>query len=403
MKKLFIYSLLILQILLGFSVLGSSLQNNVVIGNVTDEAGVPVQNVKVSVAGSEFYISDAQGKFKMNPKKKLMMPFDIEIIKKGFKLEEFSFDDSDNELEVILKKTGQTEENLVTVRFFDKNLELKNAKVTIDGLNYTTDKRGDVSLKSQFSEKSKVMVEGYDLAGITYSEKEKIFKVAENKKAKGNVQTEIRETIAPEEENEEDDKEDTLSPQQLSEKVFKQYQGDFDELTNEIIAERIRVEGNNKKIRDEIVAITTRLQNEKNLTKEQRVALQKYVEKLENTLLENTIAFQKSQERTNFLISRLKNIIMEKDSINAQALKKNIVVEKKLRITERKAKRNLIVFSIITAALLLLAIVFYSIAVKMRKQRRALMKSNEEMQGIKDQLAVSLDIIEEQKKQLGRH
>jgi hypothetical protein len=399
MKKLFTYSVLILQTFLSFSILASSLQNNTIIGSVIDEAGVPVQNVKVSVAGSEFYTSDAQGKFKMNPKKKLMMPFDIDIIKKGFKLEEFSFDDSDNEIEVILKKVGLAEEKEVTVRFFDKNQELKNTKVTIDGKNYITDKRGIVLLKSQFSEKSKVSAEGYDLAGIVYNEKEKVFKVSENKKVVEHVSTEPKEEAVLE--NEKTD--DTLSPKELSEKVFKQYQGDFDELTNEIIAERIRVEGNNKKIRDEIVAITNRLQNEKNLTKEQRVALQKYVEKLENTLLENTIAFQKSQERTNFLISRLKNIIMEKDSINAQALKKNAVVEKQLRITERKFKRNLIVFSIITAALLLLAIVFYSIAVKMRKQKRELMKSNEEMQGIKDRLAVSLELIEEQKKQLGRH
>jgi hypothetical protein len=193
---------------------------------------------------------------------------------------------------------------------------------------------------------------------------------------------------------------DTLPRKSLNEQVFEQYKGDFDELTNQIIAERIRVEGSNKKIRDEIIAITDRLQNEKNLTKAQRKSLQKYVEKLETTLLENTIAFQKSQERTNFLISKLKNIIAEKDAINTKALERIKVVEKENRITQRKFKRNLIVFSIITCALLLLAIVFYSIAVKMRKQKKELMKSNEEMEGIKEQLAKSLILIEEQKKQI---
>jgi hypothetical protein len=400
MRNLFIYSVLILQFLSIFSSLGSSLQNNIVIGTVIDEDGVPVQNAKVSVAGSEFYISDAKGQFKMNPKKKLMMPFDVDIIKKGFKLEEFTLSDSENEIEVILKKVGKAEENEVVARIFDSNQQvLKNAKVVIDGKNYITDKNGNVSVKAPLSEKSKVTMEGYELAGIAYNEKEKIFKISENKKAVQNIANETGEPITLEKNTSADT---VLSQKDLNEQVFKQYQGDFDDLTNEIIAERIRVEGNNKKIRDEIVGLTNRLQNEKNLTKEQRLALQKNVAKLEATLLENTIAFEKSQERTNFLISKLKNIIMEKDSINIKALEKIAVVEKQQRITERKFKRNLIVFSIITAALLLLAIVFYSIAVKMRKQKKALMKSNEEMHGIKEQLAVSLKLIEEQKQQLGK-
>jgi membrane protein insertase Oxa1/YidC/SpoIIIJ len=110
--------------------------------------------------------------------------------------------------------------------------------------------------------------------------------------------------------------------------------------------------------------------------------LQAQVVKMENMVIENTLSFQKSQERTNFLILKLKNTISEKDSIYVKALKKIALVEKDNRITTRKSNRNLIIFSIITCALLILAMVFYTIATKMRKQRRELMKLNMEMQTI---------------------
>ena len=203
---------------------------------------------------------------------------------------------------------------------------------------------------------------------------------------------------------------DSISANNLKQKItYEQYKGGIEEVTMQIKAEQLRVEGNNKKIRDEIIAITDRLKTEKNLSPEQRKDLKSQVDRMEAIVLENTLAFQKSQERTNFLILNLKNIISEKDSNYSNALKKIAVVEKENRITARKFKRNLIIFSIITIALLILAIVFYSIAVKMRKQRKALLKTNKEMLGIKELLEIKInemnaknELIAEQNKLLGK-
>lgn len=310
-----------------------------------DESGLPVENVQVSIDGGEYLFSDLEGEFTLVLKKELVMPFDVTILKSGYTMKEFSFDESSNKMEIVLNTIKASKQ---------ENIVLKDKENVLKGVE------SDAGLTSDAREAKQRNIPA-----------------------------------------------DTIAQVQLNEKVFKQYQGDFDELTNEIIAERIRVEGNNKKITEEISAITNRLEHEKNLSKEQRNELQKYLGKLESTLLENTIAFQKSQERTNFLIQKLKTIIMEKDSIHSKALQKIAVVEKESRKIERKFKRNIIVFSIITAALLLLAIVFYSIAIKMKKQRKELMKANEEMHGIKDQLAKSIvelkdqnKLLEEQKRQL---
>ncbi len=386
--------------------LGSPLQTKTAIGTVVDESGAPVPNVNVSVAGSEFYLTDAQGSFKMAVNKKLTLPFKVVVIKEGYQLKTFTLADSELEIEIVVKKVPVLK--TIAIRFQEENKKaIQETKVTIDGDAYKTDRQGKVVLENgiPFSKKSTLSIEGYQVQGTGYNEKENVFEVSASKKAKAEpVQTTEKEkeviTVV---------ETDTLSQELLSKKVFMEYKGGVEEVTKEIIAEQIRVEGNNEKIRNEILNITERLQKEKNLSPEQRKELNNQVINMETMVLENTKAFEKSQERTNFLILKLKSAISEKDFKYEQALKKIALVEKENRITERKFRRNLIIFSIITCTLLLLAIVFYSIARKMRNHRKELMQSNQEMLGIKDLLAKRTEelqaqavLIEEQQKQLGK-
>jgi len=133
---------------------------------------------------------------------------------------------------------------------------------------------------------------------------------------------------------------DSLSTEKLNQKVYKEYKDGFEEVTKELIAEQIRVEGNNEKIRNEILGITKRLENEKNLNPEQRKELNRQVEKMEIMVLENTKAFQKSQERTNLLILKLKSAINEKDLIYEQALKKIALIEKEKESPNENSKET---------------------------------------------------------------
>jgi len=157
------------------------------------------------------------------------------------------------------------------------------------------------------------------------------------------------------------------------------------------LEERKRLEDSNEKIQEEINKITARLRDEQNLTKAQRKDLQAYLERLNNILKENSIAFHKSQEKTTFLIHKLQAALAQKDSINIATLKRAEKAEKERNITDRKFRRNLIVFSIITCALLILAVVFYAIAAKMKKQRKDLLKANEELQRIKQNMPHTME------------
>lgn len=366
-------------------------------GKVLDRSGKPVPGIKISVDGGQFYQSNDKGAFSFTPPQALVMPFEVTISKKGYKLDKFVFDDSENEIEVTVKKSGKPAEEAkpFLARIYDQNgLMLKNLTATIDNNKITSDAKGNfiIKLESDFNEYSKVELEGYTTQSIVYNEKEKWYKIT--------VQ-QITEPVVPVLQTD-----TVVLPQPQIQvpirenNVFSQYRDELKNLTNEIIAERVRLEGNNKKIRDEIISITSRLHYEKKLSKKQRKELAAYVTNLEHTLIENTRVFEQSQQRTTFLIEKLQSIILEKDSINAEAIRKIELVQKEKMKVERKAKRNLIVFSIITVALLILAMVFYGIAVKMRKQRKEFMKINENYEDVKKELAEHKTIIAMQKKQL---
>ncbi len=398
--------LLLLSIIFIFSNNNAFSQNIKISGKVITEDGLPIKNVKILVAESAYNLSDSEGNFNFYSNKKLTMPFKVTIIKEGFQMKTFSLSESGTDIEIIIEKNSKGLGKEISIKFYDdKKNTLNNVKVTIDGYRYLTDNKGFILTKRPFLEKSIVLVEGYEVAEINFNEIKKIVEVSSIKNTNA---PSVKAITSIKNQDKNDKLLDTISQESLKQKItYEAYKGGIEEVTMQIKAEQIRVEGNNKKIRDEIITITDRLKNEKNLSDEQRNELKGQVNRMESIVLENTIAFQKSQERTNFLILNLKNIISEKDSNYNNALKKIAFVEKENRITVRKFNRNLIIFSIISIALLILAMVFYAIAVKMRKQRKELIKSNKEMLGVKELLELKLlemnvqrQLIEEQQQRL---
>jgi signal transduction histidine kinase len=187
------------------------------------------------------------------------------------------------------------------------------------------------------------------------------------------------------------DIDENLIPTEIKKDLhFEKYKEEINQIVADLKEERRRLEESNKKIQNDIQNISDRLSKEKNLSPEQREELQAHALTLEKQMRENTMAFSRNQEKTAKLINTLREVILEKDALIKEA-------ERKREIAEKKLNRNLIIFSIISFALLLLAIVFYTIAYKMRKQKNDLIISNSELIKARNELFEKMEEVNVQK------
>jgi hypothetical protein len=403
--KYYLVSLLITILFpITFSVAASTDSIKVV---VLDEKEAPVSDVKVFIEGNGPFVSNKSGTFNFLPSKKLVLPFNLRIDKHGFELEEFMYMESDREIEVRLKK-ATTFQNEFSLMILIGNFPTPNLTFNYNGKNYTTDKGGNVRIPEKKFDEKKLVVNEYKIQKVSdiknvyhihlvSTKPEPVSKETNASKTPITVEKEQAHPVTTSSKPQVIDSvkqvtQDSTSIQQeqLQEKVFKQYQQEFDNLSVDVIAERERLLETNRKIRGEIERLTSKLQNEKNLSPEQRNKLKKNIEELEKNLIENTIAYNQAEEKTLGLIQNLKLMVMQKDSINAMNLKKLKLEEEKRILAEKKTKRTLYIFTIITSSLVFLAMTFYLIARRMKQQKAALVKANEEMKKLKEQIESGL-------------
>ncbi|MDF2454906.1 MAG: sensor histidine kinase [Cytophagaceae bacterium] len=304
---------------------------------VKDELNKPIKGLKLFVHHYPAFYSDAHGIYFLKVKEELEMPFEVLTDSKDYDIVKFSYYKDHKELLVKTKRKAGSIGNAGNL-----------VSTTENGLLKTKKKNQTVS-----------SVHSNDLAAQKMTEPE---------------HQQIKAVIA-----------DSNS--------YAQYKGDFEKLTHEIYLERERLVANNAHIKDEISQITQRLDKEKNLTEAERTLLKAYLKKLEYEFEQNGIAFRKAEEQTKVLIDRLKMMLLEKDSINAITANKLRIEQEKRVVAEKRNTRSFTIFSIITLFLLLLAVSFYSIARKMRKQRSSLLLANHELNEQKK-------LVEEQNKQL---
>ena len=353
-----------------------------IIGKVIDEAGNPVASAKVSIEKGEYFETDLHGTFDLNPEKELEMPFEISVIKKGYKVAKFFFNDVTYELEIILtqQKNEVIEKEVVAqINSVDGNI-LSNHKIKIDGTNYTSNKNGEILITGNINQFSNVVMEGFELSKIV--EQGQNFMII--------MVPRIPDQIA----------QISLTPEQLNLKDFQKYKDYFNKLSEDLKAEKLRMDAINEKIKAELITITTRLKSETGLSKPQRQELANYAKKLEKDMSENTMAYQKSVQRTTVLIETLKNIIIENDSINIIADEKIQVAVHQNQITQKKSKRNLWIFSIIIGITFLFLLILYSLYIRLRKHRKNLLEMNKELVNVKNQLAYNVQELKESNEQL---
>lgn len=344
---------------------------------VMDESEQPIPKASVVVDNNPPCITDKAGIAKLRPSRKLQMPFKVTIDKKGYEIKEFAFYEDDNEVEVIVRKADSKDFTIIYVLKEDKS-PVSESVIKVLSVEYKTDIKGTVKVPIKNITVEQVAVTGHTVIG------------SETKGAGLYISVEegipISELITTD-----------LTQKELEQIVYNQYKNDFETVTTAIVEERKRLEENNLKIREEIFAITERLETEKNLTPSHRKDLETYLRNLETTLKENSIAFKKSEEKTLFLFQKLQRIIHNKDSIHSVTMENLKISEKQRIAAEKRGQRNLIIFSVIIVALLLLAVVFYSIAIRLKKQKQSLSMTNDELRALKSELDEKVVEIKQQK------
>ena len=319
-----------------FSSFALAATSDTIVVKVKDELDKPIKGMKLFVHSYPAFYTDAKGVYLLKVKAELEMPFEVLTDSKAYEIIKFSYYKDHKELLIKAKSIPNTAKGNPSV--FTKhtqNLFSKTKKVDQSGTN------------------------SYDNS--------------------------LQKTIGPEHQK--------INAPENGINIYAQYKGDFEKITHDIYLERERLVANNEQIKEEISKITRRLDEEKKLTAEERAQLKAYLRKLEYEFEQNGIAFRKAEEQTKVLIYRLKMMLLEKDSINAITATKLKIEQGKRVFAEKRNTRSFTIFSIITLFLLLLAVSFYSIARKMRKQRTSLLLSNYELNEQKK-------LIEEQNQQL---
>ena len=313
-------------------------QSYVLHGRAIDFAGKPISSVEVRVESHAKVLSDNEGAFKVSLKEKPLMPFKVTAVKEGYQLSNFSFFEGKDLLEVKLKK----ESTIQTIK--------RKIAPTIE--REQKDSNGVSPIPVPSAVQDTIVLSANDSIEVH------------------------------------------------SKVVLNKYKEDFTRISDEILKEKVRLERKNFEISKEINEITNRLRSEKSINVKQREELQKYLVSLQAALNDNQMAFLRAEERTQGLIFKLKKIILQKDSINLIAKQKMLVVEKDKKALEKKFRRNLIVFSIVTFILILFALVFYLIAEKFKKQKKQIQGVNTELEAVKNDLELHVEEVDRQKEQI---
>jgi signal transduction histidine kinase len=382
MKRVLLFYILFLRILVCSAHPQSSPMLRQISGKVTYESGKPVPKAEVSIDGSKYIVADLEGKFRFTPRKELVMPFDVKANKKGYKVLKFFYEDASSEIEVVLAKIKEEKpDKELVVRISDTlGKTIPFAKIKIDGKPYTADKNGDILFQGTLKETNQLQLEGYQFIRMTSEDNIAVVSFVKTENAP-----------VPEL---------PITPEELNMGVFQEYKAYFNKLARELLEEKLRIESLNQKIEEELYEITLKLKNEKNLSPEQRQELHQHARHLENSMKENKTAYQKSASRTLRIIQTLKQVILEKDSIEVTAQQMIDKAQQKNEKTQQKSERNLLIFSVITGLFLVFGIIFYLTFLKIRKQTKKLRTANVEINSIKNELARNVQELKESNEQL---
>lgn len=345
---------------------------------VQDQEEKPLKGAAVSILGSDYYFPDAEGEFTLK-NTRLSIPVRAEFRDENFEVLEIAYFEEENRLLIKAERMYRPDEVLEVV-FYTQEGKRPEEEITFryQGVSYTTNTQGLLVLSRplRYTEEE-WRVTGYEVTARELNKKTHRLEL----------------TLKP-------------LPQNIplpADTVMLSYEADFDRITREIERERIIFEEKNKEIEQEILNIRDNLIHEDQISEVQRKELKRYLGNMEKVVRENSEAIRQSEERTREALTKLRMIILEKDSLNQVAQGRIVQMEAQQEAAEENYQRKMLIFSVIIIALLLLSLLIYFFAVKFRRQKSWLKEVNKRLKVMQHNLTQSLQELNLRKGQIEDH
>jgi len=368
------YKIIILLAFFQLLIIKSFAQKTTVI--VVDPSGNSIPKLGISIDGSKFVKTGSKGSFQYTPSKTLELPFKILTDSKDYKIEEYFYYNDENEIEIVVSKVEKEQGFPITIFVIDSiKTPVSAVKLYIKNTLYLSDEEGKVNYHGPVPDENDIRTEGYETTGYHFNKRKKTI-LLEVKPLPGFASNEVLQDIHL--------SEDSIEPAAIP--AFAQFKQDFDSLEAQILSERMLLEKKNEEITHEIGSITQRLKEEKNLTIPERKVLEKYLDHLEDLLLENGRTYSKFEKQKKGLILKLRMMVLANDSIAYISKLQIEKAEREKELAEEETKRNTMIFGSIAAVLLILALLFYFIAKRMRRQKRELEEVNYDLEEVRQEL-----------------
>lgn len=357
-------------------------------GKITDHKSLIVPGAEVILEGfndTKPVKTNQQGYFELYLPLDYKLSSSIVLIvnKQKFTGEELNYDDAHKSVSIQLADPYPPVEVSIAVKFTDKK-PASHFTIICDGKELITDHSGKAI--AMLSESKLSNIENY--IRLAHHSKEKIFSVKQVGSRQAEVLIETPPTnytfVPPTASNPNEAsslsqvEEDTSLSVEVAET-----KKDIENIIQELEQEKNMLLNNSRRLSDEIKRISMRITADKSLSEKEKNELSTYLARLEAKFLANEKAYLEAQERTKQIILQMRLALEEKDSLHKEEIAS---IEEQVRMLEEEKEREAaairkklfwaIGIGILVAGLALLS---YSVAMRIKKQKNELQVINEKL------------------------
>lgn len=376
MKKQFLYILTTCIFCLG-ALLAHGQTGTGIRVQVVDQEGKPLATEAISIQNSDYYLPDANGEFFLG-QQQLKLPVRASFRNEKLEILEIAYFEEEGRLQVKVSRVYGDDDVVLMAFYSEDGGSMERVNIRFKGMVYKTNGDGEIFFQDP----------------VRYAPgliEAKGYVVLDEKLDSWSHRLKVMLRPLP------------VAEVVVEDTVMLSYEADFDRIAREIEKERILYEEKNHEIRSEILKIRDNLINEEDIKPEQRLELKRYLGNMEKALLQNSEAIRQSEERTKEAISKLRMIIMEKDSINIVAQGKILQMEEEQAATEQSYRQQITIYSSVIALLVIITLVIYIFAVKLRRQKHWLKEVNRRLKRMQEELTFSLQELNMRKAQIEDH
>jgi len=372
-------------------------------GYTLDERGKPVGNVKISINKMRI-TSTTNGIFQVYLKKGAV-PTDVIASKDGLSLKTWQYDETNRTLNITMHAKQSTLRGEVRNKF---NEHISNVYVAIKGVNENNPAKSNfegkftIPLPDNFQPELQAtfLIDGLvvEAKDVTFKDDNQYVILVKPKTPKEIAQqieqdkqsTTLNATVKMKTKGE-----NTNNSQAKPQPTEWNYQEDFKKITAELEEQSRMVAESNEKLRKDLLTITDKLKTDEN--KARSAGIKEEVNSLEQKLVENNRVYQESQQKTYEVIEKLKQELLERDSVTLATKEALQAITREKEAAEQRFQRNILIASALIVFLLALAVVFYFISRRIQKQNKQIFQQAQELTNAYQEIKVKNETLEVQK------